>query len=258
MVVPETGDGPQMMSAQEIADLTGKTLSNVNRDIRAMANAIHGDHSNLNDPAAPAIPGIVVERDNRGYVSAIRLDRDHTMTVVTGYDVALRHKIMKRWSELERAVAAADAPAFRVPTTLREALLLAAAQEEEIERHRAVAEVATARAIETERTKAEIGSKREATAMATASAAAREARKLKIQLDRSNEYATVKRMEIAFGRKFPWHPLKKTSLAMGLAIEIVDDPNFNTVKSYHATVWREVYGVDVPGHAGSSTDGEAA
>lgn len=157
-----------------------------------------------------------------------------------------------------KEAAVAQAPAFQVPTTLREALLLAAAQEEEIERHRAVAHAATAKAAEMERRKAEIGGKREATAMATASAAKREADKLKIQLDRSNEYATVKRMEIAFGRKFPWQPLKKTSLAMGLAIETVDDPNFNTVKSYHALAWREAYGVEVPGWTGSDLDGEAA
>ncbi|MER2197174.1 ORF6N domain-containing protein [Methylobacterium brachiatum] len=106
--------------------------------------------------------------------------------------------------------------------------------------------------------KAEIGSRREATAMSTARWAKDKAEKLEIELDRSTAWATVKRMQIAYGRTFPFAPLKKASLAMGVEIKTVPDPNFNTVKAYHATVWRAVYGVDVPGWTGPVLDGETA
>lgn len=256
VALPDIDGGPQTMSAQEIADLTGKTLKNVIRDVKRMAEALYKDGSTLIHPDAPSIPGITVERDGRGYITQVHLDRDHTMTMVTGYDVVLRHKIMKRWAELERANVAAEAPAFRIPTTLREALLLAAEQEEEIERQRAIADEATARAIETERTKAEIGSKREATAMNTARWAKDKAEKLEIELNRSTAWATVKRMQIAYGRKFPFAPLRAASREMGIEIKTVPDPNFDTVKAYHAAVWRAVYGIDVPGWIGSDIEGE--
>ncbi|MGE8128858.1 hypothetical protein ACQKQD_17945 [Methylobacterium sp. NPDC080182] len=259
LAIRETGDGPQTMSSQEIAGLTGKTLSNVNRDIRKMAKKVHGDHSDLNDPCAPAIPGIIVERDRRGYASVIHLDRDHTMTMITGYDTALRHKIIKRWAELERANVAAEVPAFRIPTTLREALLLAAEQEAEIERQRAIADDATARAIETEQTKAEIGSRREATAMATAGAEKRRADKLKLQLDIATSWATVRRMEFANpGRKFPFAPLKAASNALGLEVKKIFDDRWGSVNTYHALAWKQAYDVEVPGWDGTEGANHAA
>ncbi len=63
-------------------------------------------------------------------------------------------------------------------------------------------------------------------------------------------------MEIAYGRKFPFAPLGPASRAMDLEIRVVPDPNFGSVKSYHARAWREAYGVDVPGWTGSDLDGE--
>lgn len=253
LVLPRATDGPQTMSSQEIADLTGKQLSNVNRDIRSMVKAVHGDHSDLNDPSTPAIPGIVVERDIRGYASAIHLDRDYTMTVNTGYDVALRHKIMQRWAELERAAAMPVQPA--IPSTYADALRLAATAIEEAAHHRAQAEVAKAIASETEKRKAEIGSRREATAMSTASAAVRKAKKLEVELDRSLAWATVRRMEAAYpGRKFPWKPLRDASLAMALEIKSVPDMRYAKINAYHALVWQAVYGLDVPGWAGAEGD----
>lgn len=56
-------------------------------------------------------------------------------------------------------------------------------------------------------TKAWIGSKREATAMATASAAKREAQKLQIQLDQNEDWATVKKVEFALGGSYDWRKL---------------------------------------------------
>ncbi len=95
-------------------------------------------------------------------------------------------------------------------------------------------------------TKAWIGSKREATAMATASVATRKANKLERQLDQSKEYATVKRMQLLYhGQKFNWRDLKSTSNEMGLAPIDVFDNNYGTVKAYHKDVWLETYALEI-------------
>ena len=97
-----------------------------------------------------------------------------------------------------------------------------------------------------ERTKAEIGSRREATAMATASRAREKAKRLEILLDRSTEWASIKRMEIVHkGRAFDWRVLKRVSAEVGFPPRDIPDPNFDTVKSYHASAWRQAYALEI-------------
>ena len=101
-----------------------------------------------------------------------------------------------------------------------------------------------------EKTKAEIGSKREATAMATASAATRKANKLEIELDQSSQYCTVKRMQmIHHGQKFNWRLLKSTATEMNIPPKDVFDANYGTVKAYHLDVWQEAYAVTIDGES---------
>ena len=103
-----------------------------------------------------------------------------------------------------------------------------------------------------ERTKAEIGSRREATAMNTASQLAKRNKALEIRADRSRQYASVKRLEKVFkGRTFDWRPLKRAALELGLPPKKIDDANYGEVNVYHADVWQKVYGLFVP-------DGEMA
>lgn len=107
----------------------------------------------------------------------------------------------------------------------------------------------TIRRIEAERdeairTKAEIGSRREATAMATASAAVRKAAALENELGRGRDYKAVKGipwfLEVfsntpaaysVAGRK-----LSELSRRMGYEILEVEDSRFGSVKAYHIDV----------------------
>ena len=94
-------------------------------------------------------------------------------------------------------------------------------------------------------TKAWIGSKREATAMATASAAKRETQKLQIQLDQNEDWATVKKVEFALGGAYDWRKLTATSAELKIERIDVPDKNYGTVKSYHKDVWLKAYGIDI-------------
>ena len=69
------------------------------------------------------IQGVTVVLDNRGYWSEVHLDREHTLTLITGYDVKCRHAINKRWLELETKGA-------KLPTTFAQALRLLADETE--------------------------------------------------------------------------------------------------------------------------------
>lgn len=95
-------------------------------------------------------------------------------------------------------------------------------------------------------TKAQIGSKREATAMARASAESRRANSLEIQLDQARDYASVKKIEALTKRKFEWKPLKHWSVEHGIAIKKATDANYEKgVNTYSSSAWLAVYGVDI-------------
>lgn len=100
--------------------------------------------------------------------------------------------------------------------------------------------------IEAVETKAQIGNRREATAMNTASQAVKHAEKLQVELDKSKRYASIKRMEMIYhGQEFKWRLLKDASIETGSpAIEIFD-ANYGTVKAYHADAWMAAYALSI-------------
>lgn len=117
---------PVTMSSREIAELTGKQHKDVIRDIRVMIEALKKDGADLRHVAE--------EKDGRGYTSCFHLDRELTETLLTGYSIPLRRRVIARLHELEQQ----QAP--RLPQNFAEALRLAADQAEQIEKQRAVIE----------------------------------------------------------------------------------------------------------------------
>lgn len=109
------------------------------------------------------------------------------------------------------------------------------------------------------RTKAEIGTRREATAMATASAAVRQVQKLKEELGLGIRQASVVAVEKATGRNFGtagYVPLRKWCTARGITAPKVIHPTFGTVRSWPAGAWAAVYQIDLAELFG--TPGETA
>tara|TARA_R110000765_G_scaffold139653_2_gene239933 strand:- start:9093 stop:9791 length:699 start_codon:yes stop_codon:yes gene_type:complete len=110
----------QTMSSREIAELCDKNHFHVKRDIETMCQQIEIDVSKFG--------GIYFDASNRQQTEYL-LDRDLTITLVSGYNAKLRYRIVKRWQELE---AQASAPV--IPQTLSQALRLAADQADLIDK----------------------------------------------------------------------------------------------------------------------------
>ena len=91
------------MSSNEIATLCEKEHKNVIRDIRAMLAEL-GDGSDLSH--------VQETKDSRGYTAEISLPKDLTLTLVSGYNVKLRKRIIDRWLALEAKVGAGGAATF--------------------------------------------------------------------------------------------------------------------------------------------------
>jgi phage regulator Rha-like protein len=208
------------MSSREIAELTEKRHDHVLADTRKM----------LEELGLRSTDFSVDLPDSYGRLQpAFNLPKRECLILVSGYSMELRARIIDRWQELE---AQAVKPMSVLPQTYIEALeqLLIAKRAEQL-------------AIET---KAEIGHRREATAMNTASQAVKKATKLEIELDKAKEYATVKRMEMQYhGQKFNWRLLKETSQLLEIPSVTVFDANYGTVRAYHAVVWQEAYALDI-------------
>lgn len=216
------------MTSLEIAELTGKQHAHVMRDIRAMLAELE-----QNPKLDSAYKSSSYVGSNGQSYPQYELDKDLTLTLMLGYDVAARFKVVQRWQELEEQVKP------KLPSNYIEALQALLQSEQEKERLQLERDVAI-------ETKAEIGSRREATAMATASNAVKRANRLEVELDKSKQYATIKRMSLLYhGLKFNWRDLKDASNEMGLPPIDVYDVNYGTVKGYHADVWLAVYGLEI-------------
>lgn len=214
------------MTSREIADLVEKRHDNVKRTIETLSQQGVIEFPQIEEIKTATKP--VTQ-----FVFSGQQGKRDSLIVVAQLCPEFTAKIVDRWQELEEKVSGGliQVPNFSNPA----------------EAARAWAAEYEARQL-AEQTKAQIGQRREATAMNTASQAVKKANKLQIELDRAKEYATVKRMQmIHHGQPFKWRHLRDTSAAMGIPAIDVFDQNYGTVKAYHADVWREAYAVEIAG-----------
>jgi hypothetical protein len=160
------------------------------------------------------------------------LNKRDSLVVVARLSPEFTAAVIDRWQELESKAAPS------LPTTYIEALehLLIAKKAEQqaiAERDHAIA------------TKAQIGSKREATAMATASQAVRQANALQAELGRCKEHATIIAVQNATRIEYKWQALRKWCKDRGVKPIEVLDKRWGIVKSWPTQAWADVYGVDL-------------
>lgn len=118
------GDGVQYMSSREIAELCEKRHDHVIRDIRRMLDKLG---INLTAPNLGALNNfkILSYKDAKGEMrTEYLLDKNLSLTLVAGYNVVLRNRIINRWLELERKEQERETmEALDNPAALRKILL---------------------------------------------------------------------------------------------------------------------------------------
>ena len=212
------------MSSVEISDLVGSRHDKVKQSIERLV-----ERGVIDQPPM----GAGQKSANGVVVQEYLVSKRDSFVVVAQLSPEFTAALVDRWQELESRQQI-SIPDFSNPAAAARAWAeqFEIAQAIGIQRDQAVA------------TKAEIGARREATAMNTASQAVKKVAALEVQLDHSKEYCTIKRMEmLKHGRKFEWRRLKSTCTEMDIPSIDVFDQNYGTVKSYHVDVWLEAYGI---------------
>ena len=115
-IMTQFNHNQKSMSSREVADLTEKRHPDVKRDCEIMFQGLGID--------ARKFAHIYFDTMNRQQTEYL-LDEELTMTLVTGYNIVLRNRVIKRWKELENQT--------KLPQSFAEALQLAADQAKKIE-----------------------------------------------------------------------------------------------------------------------------
>lgn len=240
LVVP---DAPLTMSSREIAELTDKEHKNVLADIRKMLTELGKAAAEFSATAQVAGPNGSIRA-----IEVFELPKRETLVLVSGYSLTLRARIIDRWQELEDASTRPALPNFNDPVAAARAWADQAEQKQ----------IAIAQRDEAVRTKAQIGSRREATAMAAASAAVREVKKLKAELGAGALHATLTAVcnafDIELDDRHAWRPLKAWCREHGVAAKEVTDPRWGVVKAWPAAAWLAVYGINLSDQFGANEE----
>ncbi|MEN6082900.1 phage regulatory protein/antirepressor Ant [Chromobacterium piscinae] len=97
------------MSSREIAELCDKRHDHVMRDIRIMLVELYGEGG------VPRFGDTHRNPQNGQEYPVFQLPKDLTLTLVAGYNVRLRKRIIDRWLELEQKMAVPTLPDFQDP-----------------------------------------------------------------------------------------------------------------------------------------------
>ncbi|MDE1477596.1 Rha family transcriptional regulator [Xenorhabdus bovienii] len=264
-----------MMSSREIAELTGKRISAVHSDIRAMVPALYAADNGekvrsyawgttkdemISFLDHHKIQGVNPVFDDRGYVYEFLLDRRHTEILVTGYDVKRRAAVIDRWFALESGE---EKPIIQksqfsenevrvLPQNYieaLEALLISEKGKTKLteERDEAV------------RTKAQISQKREATALQRNSAyqrvanrAIREREEMASRFGANKEWASQQAVWRSTGIMYGWKVLNAWLDKHEIYDPVTDGypTSYNVYQNCHEVIyprqaWLEVHGVDI-------------
>jgi Rha family phage regulatory protein len=113
----------EVITSREIAELTGKQHAHVMRDIRSLISQLTDLEFNQSNF------GLVDYRaGNNQLRTQYALTKEGSLLLMTGYNVNMRLAVQKRWQELEESQ-----NKLQIPTSFKEALLLAVKQQEQIE-----------------------------------------------------------------------------------------------------------------------------
>lgn len=220
----------KFMTSLEIAELVQSEHHHVKTSIERLAK-----RGVIQLPSMRKVENIQSLSPNKytsAYIFSGEQGKLDSITVVAQLCPEFTSALVKRWYELENQNAI-TLPNFIDPAeaAMAWAIEYKAKQVAIEERDYAIA------------TKAEISNKKTATAMATAAVKSREAEKLKEQIGESRNYASIKAVEGATGKKFNWRELKKWCVANGKKIKAIADANYGSVKIYHKDAWQAVYDI---------------
>jgi phage regulator Rha-like protein len=228
-VAPIQFNGAPTMSSREIADLVESRHDVVKLSIERLAKSGVISQPPLVD--GPKSANGVVEKH---YLVGKR----DSYIVVAQLSPEFTARLVDRWQELEANQQKFD------PSALTRMDILQLAMESEAGRIKAEAERDHAVA-----TKAQIGSRREASAMGAASAAKREVVKLKDLIGEAAHRASVLAVEGATKVKsgvYDWRVLKNYCMANELEIGKAWNPGMQKdVNTYPAEAWMRCHGIDL-------------
>lgn len=169
---------------------------------------------------------------------AYRFPKREATLMAMSYSYALQAAVYDHMTALE-AKAAQPQPPVALPHDYITAL-------EHLLESKKAEQLAIAQRDEAIRTKAQISDRKTATAMATASAAKREAARLKHELGFSARHATILQVEVAIGGDFDFAPLRRWCKANEVTPQTVPDKRYpKGVKAWPAGAWADCYGVDL-------------
>jgi phage regulator Rha-like protein len=211
------------MTSRELASVADKRHDNVMRVVESLEEA---------GLILPQIEEVSNEGPGPRFVRQYRLQKRDSFVVMARLSPEFTARLVDRWQELEGVASK--------PVELSRMDILRLAMDAEEARIKAESE-----RDEAIRTKALIGSKREATAMATAAKAVREVARLKQELGTNERHATVLAVEKATGKNYSWRPLRQWCADHKVEPATVPDKRYGEVKAWPADAWGECHAVDL-------------